>query len=221
MSTPEAIVLFKQTIDSLTQDVRALEIVDEEGKRKANLLLIKDKQAQAQVSGFFDPTIASADKTHKDALAMKRTFFQPLKDLEDVLKKKLTTRILLEQRQKQEAEEKARKEAEDARIANEALLKEAAEKEKAGEKVDTEAVFAQLKEVPPEPPKVPIARPLVGASVKDDWEYRIVDESLIPREYFTLDEAKLRKVVRALKDKTNIPGIEVFRGINIAARAKF
>jgi len=48
-----------------------------------------------------------------------------------------------------------------------------------------------------------------GRASVEKWSWEIVDESLVPREYLMLDEKKINKVVTAMKDKTNIPGIRV------------
>jgi len=219
MST-EALTIFRQTIVVLTEEIKALEIVDEATKSRANFLLVKDKQAQAQVCEVFDPIIASADKAHKQALDKKKEFFQPLKSIEDLLKRKLSAYILAQERKRQEAEEKARREAEEARKANEELIRKAAEMEKAGEEVDVEQLFSQVKEVPE--PLAETKKPyLSGASVRTEWNYRIVDIELIPREYWILDEQKLRRTVRVMKELTNIPGIEAFELKLIAAKTRF
>jgi hypothetical protein len=44
---------------------------------------------------------------------------------------------------------------------------------------------------------------------RDNWEWTIVDESKIPREYFLLDEKSIGAVVRAQKGLCRIPGIQV------------
>ena len=55
-----------------------------------------------------------------------------------------------------------------------------------------------------EPPKVQ------GLSSRKNWQFRITNADLIPDEYWTVDEQKIGGVVRALKDKTNIPGVEAY-----------
>jgi hypothetical protein len=47
-------------------------------------------------------------------------------------------------------------------------------------------------------------------AVRDVWKFAIVDADAIPREFMIPDEAAIGKVVRALKEKTNIPGVAVF-----------
>ena len=59
-------------------------------------------------------------------------------------------------------------------------------------------------------PSVKLEKPkLHGTSVRNRYDFDIVDVNLIPREYLLVDTAAIGKVVRAMKDKTNIPGIKV------------
>jgi len=68
-------------------------------------------------------------------------------------------------------------------------------------------------------PDIPAPAKADGVNLRDNWTFEIVDESLIPREYLIPDEVKIRKVVVALKDKTNIPGVKAInRPIIVKAR---
>lgn len=59
-------------------------------------------------------------------------------------------------------------------------------------------------------PSVKLEKPkLSGTSVRNRYDFDIVDVNLIPREYLLVDMAAIGKVVRAMKEKTNIPGIKV------------
>jgi hypothetical protein len=49
-----------------------------------------------------------------------------------------------------------------------------------------------------------------GVPSRINWRYRIVNASLIPDEYWTLDEQKIGAEVRRLKEKTDIPGLEAY-----------
>lgn len=59
-------------------------------------------------------------------------------------------------------------------------------------------------------PSVKLEKPkMQGTTVRNRYDFDIVDPNLIPREYLVVDTAAIGKVVRALKEKTNIPGIKV------------
>lgn len=53
------------------------------------------------------------------------------------------------------------------------------------------------------------ARPKTDTYMRTRYDFDIVDVNLIPREYLVVDTVAIGKVVRAMKDKTNIPGIKV------------
>lgn len=70
----------------------------------------------------------------------------------------------------------------------------------------------------------PLPRAVQGeagrASVRVDWVAEVVDERLIPREYLVVDEARIQRVVRALKGQVTIPGVRVDRRETIVGRSR-
>ena len=63
-------------------------------------------------------------------------------------------------------------------------------------------------------PIVPVAQATpkqAGSVLKASWKFAIENPTIVPQEYFTLDEAKVRRVVNALGDKANIPGVRVWQ----------
>jgi hypothetical protein len=57
-----------------------------------------------------------------------------------------------------------------------------------------------------EPPKV------AGVSMREVWKFEVTDPSAVPREFCTVDETKIRKVVQALKGDAKIAGVRVYVG---------
>ena len=115
--------------------------------------------------------------------------------------------------ERRKAEQKAIEEARKAGDLNkreaERAKKEAEAREKAAREQaarDAEAAKASVQDV-----KVQAAIPSVaGVPSRVNWRYRIIDESLIPDEYWMLNEQKIGADVRRDKEKTKIPGIEAF-----------
>src|SRR4051812_44848293 len=62
---------------------------------------------------------------------------------------------------------------------------------------------------PVAPPPPPVVPKVPGATVTVPYTYDIINEQEIPREYMMIDRKKIAAVVKAMKDKTNIPGIRV------------
>jgi hypothetical protein len=61
------------------------------------------------------------------------------------------------------------------------------------------------------PPKV------VGVQTREVWKFEVTNAAIVPREYLTVDESKIRKVVGALKGDTLISGVRVWPEKSIAA----
>jgi hypothetical protein len=88
------------------------------------------------------------------------------------------------------AVEKAKADAEQARIREEAARKHA----------ELEAA------APP-----PVARvETKGISTREDWDFEVVDENLVPREFLAIDESKLRRYAKAMKVDAIVPGVRFF-----------
>jgi hypothetical protein len=120
-------------------------------------------------------------------------------------------------REQAAAQRKAAEEAAAAGRAAEAQRLAAAAartEEKAAEKVETfesRAATVVAPVISREPPKVS------GVQTREVWKFEVEDATQVPREYLSVDEAKIRKVVGALKGDTQIAGVRVWAEKAIAA----
>lgn len=57
-----------------------------------------------------------------------------------------------------------------------------------------------------------------GIQLKSSWAYDILDENAIPREFLTVDTKKISAVVKAMKEKTDIPGVTAFPAKQVAVK---
>ena len=139
---------------------------------------------EKQVAEYWDGNkekpgpVAKAYSLWKDLTSKRKTMLDPLKAFRSAVSRVTGPYLCQEQ-------EKARQQAA-------ALAKQA---EKAG--IDTSLI-------PMEAPKVEAGD---GRALVQTWVFEVVDEAKVPREYLVIDEVKIRKVVQALKDKTNTSGI--------------
>lgn len=106
--------------------------------------------------------------------------------------------------------------AEAVKIAAEERQKEETKREQlatlakeAGEEKLAESIIAAPREDPVVVPQVKLPD-IEGRHYRESWEFQITDPSALPREYLAPDEQKIGKIVRALKQTTNIPGVRVF-----------
>jgi hypothetical protein len=94
------------------------------------------------------------------------------------------------------------KKAEDERLEKAQALQDSGRKEEADEVLE-EPIYT--------PPAIlPGAPEVQGTSIRRNWKYRITDPNKIPREFMTPDMTKIGMQVRTTKERTNIPGVEVY-----------
>ena len=91
-------------------------------------------------------------------------------------------------------------------------LREAALSGKAEEPVE-------MVEVVPEVAKTTRTE-VATAGERDNWKWRIVDQSIIPREYMVVDNAQLTAIAKRHHDQKTIPGIEFYNEPTMSTRAR-
>lgn len=134
------------------------------------------------------------------------------------------------QREAAETERKAREKAEADRRAAEAAAAagRAEEARKLKAKADATELRAAEKAERLESAAAQVVAPIAqalpseaeGVSQRVTWEYEVVDEAKLPRQYTMPNHKAIGGVVRSLKDKADIPGVRVFQSATIAAKAR-
>jgi hypothetical protein len=221
--------------DTLTLEQEARQVSQEALAvvKKAESIKVVDQVTRVQAAelGRVIATLESAAKEKFDAikkplteaknrvLAWEHEVVDPLVRVKRLLSAAIGLFDQSEERKRREEEERiqtqlrVQAEAEEReRAANQAIA-DAMELEAQGDKAGAEAVLnnpvPQLVYVPP----VILQRETVkvaGVASQQTWKFRITNRDLIPREYMIPDEKVIGQIVRALKDKANIPGIEVY-----------
>ena len=112
---------------------------------------------------------------------------------------------------RRQAQDKAQKEAEERRLQEAVAAEAAGDKAKAAELLEAPIEAAPVAEV--STPFIPVlsAPKVSGAgAMVEVWKFEVMDAQAIPREYLTVNESAIGKVVQALKGQTNIPGVRVY-----------
>lgn len=153
------------------------------------------------INDWFRAPVAALDKAEK-AYKFKLAEFRD-KERQEV------------ERQRRENERKAREEQDELdRRARAAAAKGNAEK---AQELATRAAAVK----PAAPDLAPISA--AGVSFAEQWEFEVVDASLIPRQMMSIDLSKIGQLVRALKNKeaaeAACPGIRVFSRAKVGARS--
>jgi hypothetical protein len=159
-----------------------------------------------QISEAYDSIIAAAHKAHKEAVAKKKSFYEPVESATKRVKRLMADYDAAQERARRA--EQARLEAEARQVEQDRKLAEAV----AVAATDPTAADAILEEpIMVAPVIIPKATPKIeGVVYREVWKFQITDPDLIPRQYLTPDEKAIGGVVRSLKEQTNIPGVRVY-----------
>ena len=170
------------------------------------------KRKAAEVTGFFKPMKDSAYQAHKAVCDREKAMLTPLKNAEKIVKKTMGDYLMEQERIRREAEEAARRAAEEER---ERKLKEAMALEAAGDKEGAEAAVEEavvMDEATGYSVPAPVKPKVSGVSTSKDWEITSIDTAKVPvnfsgMELRPVDQAVVMRLIRASKGSISIPGI--------------
>lgn len=189
-----------RSLDELKQEVNSLVIDDEAGYARASEILAQiarlKKRLEERRQFFVKPL--------NDQVKRINNLFKSLQEPLDRMDKKLRDAISDYRRQ---MEQKKREEEEFLRKKREILARLA---EKKGETVAPPPPVETM----PIPAAVRTENGLV--TTRKVWTFRVIDESLIPREYLVLDESRVRKAIAA--GVREIPGLEIYQHEEVVVR---
>lgn len=204
---PEIQDLQTSSTDMLSQ-AGVLAVTNDASFSHGGEMLIEIKRRSKVVEERFAEPVSLAYKAHKALTSLRDSVLAPFKQAETTIKGKLGTYQMEVERKRQEEAERLRRQ-EEAKAEAEKMAK--AEKQMdAGDLKGAEATLnapaqpAAVKPTTPEPPKV------AGVSMRDETKYEIVDPNVVPREFCTPDDKKIRNYVKAMGKSTNIPGVRVW-----------
>lgn len=197
----------------------ALVVVNNESRAIAAELGRNIAGVYNRVEEWFKPMKSAAQRAHKEICTKENEVLEPLDRAKRYLSSQIGTydqqqeqvRRAEERRLQEEARVQAQAEAD--RIAQETAITDAIALEAAGDTKGAAAVLANPVPQPVYVPPVVIPRAVpksAGVSSVQTWTFRITNVDEIPREYMIPDEKAIRGVVKSMKNKTNIPGIEVY-----------
>lgn len=171
------------------------------------------KKKSAEVTEFFAPMKKAAHDAHKQICDREKQMLSPLVNAEKTIKKVMSAWALEQERKRREEEERLRKLAEEE--ANR-LLQQAIEAEASGNVVEASMaiVNAEVIEQAGKSIMLDTAKTKVdGVSTAKDWEIESIDASMVPiaiagMELRPVDEAAVKRLIKASKGKIEIPGVK-------------
>ena len=173
------------------------------------------KSLRAEIADTFNPIIIKAHAAHKEALAQRARYDDPLNAGERTIKSKMGA-YYSEQERIRRAEQ-LRLEEEAKRAAEDAMIKEAALAESLGDKGAAEAILDEEIILAPvvAPPAV---QKQTGISVRENWGFEVFDLKAlvaavvaggVPASAIEANEKFLGQQARSLKAELRYPGVRV------------
>lgn len=188
--------------DVITSVARELELANE----KIKALTITSDVEYTEAGEFLRRLKATAKELDKSELAqLKRQLYQDYKEADEQLKfwEKAIEKASRQIRDKMTAYT-VEKEAEAKRAAEEAAQRMA----------DATGDAGYLENVAP----AQAAPDVAGVHYATVWDFEVTDPGKVPDQYKTIDTVAIRKVVRAQKGNTQIPGVRVFSKQQVRVR---
>ncbi|HEY9874609.1 MAG TPA: hypothetical protein V6D12_14310 [Candidatus Obscuribacterales bacterium] len=198
--------------ETMLSDARLVVIKNQEQYNAAveTLKIIKAKAKDLEIERKRITTPLDAAKSAIMDLFRKPTEY--LAEAEKIVKTACVAYTTEQERIRLEQERKLQEEARKAEEKRKRELEEQAKKWEAkgnAEKAEEKRQMAEEVYVPT--PVVPVqVEKAANESYREIWKFRIVDESLIPREYLVVDEKLLGQTARNGKGKIKVPGVEFF-----------
>jgi hypothetical protein len=163
------------------------------------------KDLEEEVNKVFEPIVKKAYAAHKAAKKAQNEHLEPLERAEASLKLKMSVYLRKVELERLTAEKIKEAEIKEAEVARKEAIQEALQYAPEGAKVLPPKLRPLMPvPIPSPPPKVE------GVIPTKVWKWKVTDASLIPADYWVLDEVTINATVRAQKGETQIPGIEVY-----------
>lgn len=169
------------------------------------------RDLQEEINKVFEPIVSQAFKAHKAAKKAQNDHLQPLVNAETSLRLKMSVWLREQEALHQQAVEKQQKEIQ--QIQQQQEKKKSFPQNFPQAKLSASSPAPKLTEIPPKPR-------VEGIHTATEWKWKVLDVSLIPPEFWVLDEKAIDAVVKVQKGQTLIPGIEVFSQANVVVTTK-
>lgn len=211
----------EQSTSQFLNNALTVKVTDQISCTFANGLFLDAAERIKAIDSKLDPKRELAYRAYQEWPKLIKELKDPYEKARNHLNSQITPYIQEIERKRQEEidrqrqiaikEEMERRKAEEAR-----RMEEAAKLEALGAKEEAEQIMSEVLQenqtpvitVPP-PPTIPKVE-MKGMAMVTYWHFRIKNEALIPRNLMMPNEKAIGKLVDALHDKANIPGVEVY-----------
>lgn len=195
--TDTKLVELQHESSQLTIEAQKYDVVNQTAYSHAGNFLKQCINLKKQIELFFEPTIenfkkakAEADAGRKAEIDRMNRYLSPVEEAINIVQRKC----------KDFENEAEKKRLEEQKIKDEEAKKQA----------EIEKAWGEENPVVEAEKAKPVIAKVSGLGIRRTWQWKIVNEELIPREYLKIDEVAINKVVREQQGNTKIEGIEVF-----------
>lgn len=204
----------------VVQNAKFIKVIDPTTHHQAAEMLKAVAAMLTEIETTFKPMKEAAFRSHRTICDQEKKVSTPLIEAETALKKQIGDFVIEQRRIAKAAEDEARR-VEQERADREAqeesqrlAIEDAITLEAQGDFKAAEAVLAAPAPVPVRyvaPAAVtPAVAKVDGVTTSTTWDFRIVNEDLIPREYMLVNEKAIRDAGKNTKGKAKIAGVEFF-----------
>lgn len=206
-----------KTVDNF----RNVIITTNEENAHASTIIKGLRNLKKSVQDTFRPHIKQANELWKGLLADEKKYLEPIEKSEEIIESKMKQFIFAERQRQIESQRKANELAEkEAQKERDRLTKQS---ELLRAKGKIEEANAKLQEIQMVTATSPIiqnrAEKQEGVSDVAKWTFSITNPELIPREFLSPDEKKIRAYVNAMKKDARIPGVKIEEDISLRVKA--
>lgn len=212
----EALVKAEQALDAQLKQATDLQVIDQESASFVSRFVADLKARVRDFKESVRPMKEAAKLAHSKVCDYEKERLGRAEPIILNLSQKIVAWNEAEKekfRQAEEARARAEFEANQKKREAEKIIEEAPDFDVPAEVV----AAAEAPIVLPPAPAKPVTPDLVQ---RDNWKWKTVDFEAIPRQYLTEDRNMISDIVHRDKDKTRIPGIEVYNEPYMASAAR-
>ena len=205
-----AIELEAQNLPALVQSF-GTKIETEDTLKRVNDAKLGIRKLRGKIRSVFEPLKTNAYSSYKGIMEQWKEIEAPALEAENVCDRLLSFYFAEQRQAREEAEIKRLDEIRKQKEEEERLFLEALNAEAEGDKEKAERIINEvaIQENDAKPTVVVPEKPkLDNIHSRIDYDIEIVDEILIPRPYLMVNETMIRRIVKASKGKTVIPGVK-------------
>ena len=219
MSEQVNVEVIRAEVEPVVINAASMNVTCAEEYTVASNFLKTIKFAQSKVTAFFAPMKQKAHEAHKAITMQESAMLKPLHDAENALKRNMLTFYAEQERIRIDAQRKLQAEADEAaRKERERLLREAS-------KLKTPELREQRMEqaasvIAPVVQVSSVAPVVSGQSVRKTWTAKVVDVSLVPREWMVVNQSALDAFARSTKGAVKVAGVEFVEVASLASSGR-